>query len=136
MAIILHCLTIGLPKDELFSKMAEHLGLQYRYEDQNPLGSIEMNHSLNSTVSAGRTQTPALAPADLQVMPPDWLAALQKAAQHCDDEEVSYLIAQIPAAYPALIAGLNHLAHGFQSSKCNQYGLSNVNVIEKIFLWT
>jgi PAS domain S-box-containing protein len=107
-------------KDELFSKMAEHLGLQYRYEGQNPLGSIAMNHSLNTTVRAGRTQAPVLAPADLQVMPPDWLAALQKAAQHCDDEEVSYLIAQIPAAYPALIAGLNHLAHGFQFKQIAQ----------------
>jgi PAS domain S-box-containing protein len=91
-------------EDELFTKMAEHLGLEYVYEEQNQINTISTNSTPHVTTTTS----------DLQVMPPDWLAALQQAAQHCDDEEVSHLIAQIPEAYTSLATGLKRLAHDFQ----------------------
>lgn len=101
-------------EDELLTKMAEYLGLTYVYEDQNPINTLQANSTLISTASAGQTPSSSLSPSDLQVMPPDWLVALQQAAQYCDDEEVSHLIAQIPPTYPSLAAGLHRLSHNFQ----------------------
>ncbi|MBW4694773.1 MAG: PAS domain S-box protein [Lyngbya sp. HA4199-MV5] len=101
-------------EDELFTKMAEHLGLLYVYEEQPESNAVPADSSLTSMTSAGRAQPLVLTPDDLKVMPADWLAALQQAAQHCDDDEASHLIKQIPQAYSTLSTGLDRLVHNFQ----------------------
>ncbi|MBW4582259.1 MAG: PAS domain S-box protein [Tildeniella nuda ZEHNDER 1965/U140] len=103
-------------ENELFTKMAEHLGLRYVYEDQQERGA---------------DQPLALTPDALNVMPSDWLAALQQAAQHCDDEEVSHLIEQIPQDYSTLSAGLDRLAHDFQFKQIVQLIQASSNNISE-----
>lgn len=87
----------------LFSKMAEHLGLKYLYAknqatpfDEGLLGSSVTLHS-----------------ADLSIMSPDWIATLHQAARLCDDQEIEYLIEQIPVEQPFLIRELRQLLQNY-----------------------
>lgn len=86
---------------ELFSKMAEYLGLQYVYEEP-------------STPSAPNQDLPELTAQALGVMPPEWIQSIYTAARSGDDEHLHSLILQIPLQHQALIQGLTHLTNQFQ----------------------
>ncbi|MBD2464441.1 PAS domain S-box protein [Oscillatoria sp. FACHB-1407] len=80
--------------DVIFAKMADHLGISYSYQEIE-----EQEFEL---------LPPTLQPSSLQVMPPEWITALYRAALNCDEEETSSLIKQIPVEHTTLIRGLNH----------------------------
>ncbi|MFQ4138070.1 PAS domain-containing protein [Nodosilinea sp. PGN35] len=82
----------------LLTKMADHLGLRYRYADQEP-----------EPLSGGRLEASAL-----QVMPPDWIRALHRASVLCDGSEAAQLIQQISPEHRALIDGLTQLLRDFK----------------------
>jgi len=91
--------------NDLFALMTKHLGLRYRYAE-------------DEVAIAPKTATPSvparLTPAQLTCMPPDWIKAVYQAACQCDDEEILALIQAIPPEQTALIQGLTTLAHNFE----------------------
>ncbi|WOD40322.1 PAS domain S-box protein [Nodosilinea sp. E11] len=76
--------------DQLLGKITDHLGLQYRHAE-----SPEPQISSRLDASA------------LQVMPPDWIAALYQTALLCDSYDTARLIQQIPAEHTELINRLS-----------------------------
>ncbi|MEA5448236.1 PAS domain-containing protein [Leptolyngbya sp. CCNP1308] len=86
----------------LLTKMADHLGLQYRYADQG--GQALLPKSLSGRLKAS----------DLQVMSPAWVSALHRASVLCDSTEVAQLIQQIPPEHAALIDGLTQLLRDYK----------------------
>ena len=85
----------------IFEKMAEHLGVRYRYQ----------------TEAAPTLPVPAiaqpLAPDDLAPMPPDWLMQFHQAALEVDAEQLHQLIRQIPAKHHHLVEPLSTLTQNF-----------------------
>ncbi|HIK17048.1 MAG TPA: response regulator [Leptolyngbyaceae cyanobacterium M33_DOE_097] len=93
----------------IFQQLTMHLGLQYQYGEAIDLHS-------NSTFSAAnlKDEQPVLTPQSLQVMSPEWVAALHQAALNCSSLEVENLISQIPPQYDTLAQGLKRLVHEFE----------------------
>ncbi len=87
----------------ILSKMAEHLGISYVYEQT--LQSSSQHHDTFQAV---------LTPDALAAMPADWVAQLYKAASQVDDELVSNLIAQIPKEKVELANGLTDLMNNYR----------------------
>ncbi|WP_088889018.1 PAS domain S-box protein [Leptolyngbya ohadii] len=87
----------------IFQQMATHLGLQYQYGE-----------TIQETIAPTATQLPSLQPGDLQVMPPEWIAALYRAALNCSLSDVERLIADIPPHYSLLIQVLQQLSYHYE----------------------
>lgn len=90
-------------EEELFSKMAEHLGLTYLCVKKTVLADVEL---LNSPVT--------LHASDLLAMPSTWIAELRHAARLCDDNEIAQLIEQIPPEQVAVANGLRQLVQNYK----------------------
>ena len=90
-----------IQEEILFEKLAEHLGVQYIYEEPNPSqgGSLSRPQQLTYT--------------DLTVMPDAWIAQLHRAASGCSDRQIFQLIEQIPETHAALARTLVELAYNF-----------------------
>ena len=99
-------------EDELFSKMAEYLNLQYVYAD--PTTSAPRSSILSNSTHESLTK------ACLWVMPPEWIIKLQEAALLCDEEAVLSLIEEIPPEQETLANGLRALARDFQFQQIRQ----------------
>ncbi|TVQ16198.1 MAG: PAS domain-containing sensor histidine kinase [Leptolyngbya sp. DLM2.Bin15] len=93
---------------DLFSKMADYLGLRYVYEEQAIAPPPATVDSLE------------LSPDALSVMPPTWVQELYTAARSGDDECLHALIQDIPPHYPALIQGLTDLTNNFHFDHITQ----------------
>ncbi|MGK7877791.1 MAG: ATP-binding protein [Xenococcaceae cyanobacterium] len=89
----------------IFEKMAEHIGVQYVYED------------LASTTPESEATAAELTAETLAVMPPQWLAQLHQAAEQINDEEIFRLIEQIPPAHTLLANALADLVRNFRCDK-------------------
>lgn len=89
----------------VFEKLAEHLGVQYRYE----AAELTKTYADRST-SEPENQLAAIA---LQVMPLTWIAALHQAAIQVDSELLLQLIEAIPSPHAALAQGLRKLVERF-----------------------
>ena len=92
-------------EDLLLAKMAEHLGLQYLYEEEadtiaEPTGGEESTTDADPRIY-------------LKQMNPDWLEQLQEAAADCSDDVILELVEQIPANCASLAAALTDLANDF-----------------------
>jgi PAS domain S-box-containing protein len=96
---------IGKPFQEkiLLEKIAQHLGVQYLYEDSPQVTSIHSGEKLE-----------VLTPEALAVMPPEWRSQLYRAAEACNDEEILTLIEQIPEDHAALKLALDNLVDNFR----------------------
>ena len=94
---------VGKPfrEEVLLEKIAQHLGINYLYEENPEIGA-EPN-----------TPPMVLTPEDLQLMPSDWIYALYTAATKADSEVLEQLIQQIPAAHRHLVMTLQHLVNNF-----------------------
>ncbi|HEY9619381.1 MAG TPA: PAS domain-containing protein [Crinalium sp.] len=107
----------------LFAKMADYLNLHYRSEES--LSSVP-----SASVKGDNTQDHLahhLQFTDLQVMPEEWLLALNKAALLGYSETIDELIRQIPPDYSFLIAKLTRLNYEYQYKdiiKLSQQALS------------
>jgi len=103
----------------IFAKMAEHLGLRYVYEAAEiGIGGDRQFPSLPIS-SEGASQSirkaaQQIQPADLHIMPPEWIAALHQTARNCDDEETARLIQQLPPEHQNLKDALSYLTHHYQ----------------------
>ena len=92
---------------EIFDKMAEHLGVRYVYEE------LALPDERDGDTQA---QT-ALTPANLAVLPPDWIADLRQAAMQGEAERVLELVGQIESEYTLLARTLTQLVCEFRFDK-------------------
>ena len=94
------------PEDLLFSKIAEHLGVCYRYQKKTspPTPPSDELPQILDTVSLEKA---------ISVMPKDWINQLHQASAECSYDLVFGLIEQIPAEHAPLIAHLKSLADNF-----------------------
>lgn len=113
-------------EEVLFAKMAEHLGVEYIYEEAQSLErkkSVDPGNAVAaelgnaSFLSSSFGKSAVLQASSLQVMPADWLLALQEAATIADSDLVLQLTAQIPSEYTPLARALEDLVNDFRFSK-------------------
>jgi signal transduction histidine kinase/DNA-binding NarL/FixJ family response regulator len=90
-------------EEELFDKMAAHLGVRYVYEEL----------SLPDELVRLQAQA-ALTPADLAPLPADWIAELRQAARGGEDRRILSLVEQIQSNHPALAQSLAALVDEFR----------------------
>ena len=91
-------------EEELFEKMAQHLGLRYIYADNFPSSSTD---SVN-------TQIKKLTSNDFSVMSKEWVSKLYGAALKVDDQEAVALIQEIPDTATDLANNLLRLIEDFR----------------------
>lgn len=101
----------------IFEKMAEFLGVRYRYADLDP-SSNSASDSSNDTLSMApraffSTPSPGLTAAQLQVMPESWRSALYQAASRADTKQLMGLMTQIPPHEVDLSNNLTQLVNDF-----------------------
>lgn len=89
---------------ELFEMLSKHLGVHYRYEDEE----AELGHGTDRE-AAGRINIPAA----LASLPPDLLAALEQTTARLDIEMIDQTIDQIFTYQPPLAQALTMLAKDF-----------------------
>ncbi|MGB7442718.1 MAG: response regulator [Coleofasciculaceae cyanobacterium] len=87
----------------LLEKISFYLGVRYLYEEES-----------SSTIAPVSGQALRLTKEDLSVMSSDWLAELHHAALSMDDQQVSYLIEQIPETEANLANTLTNLIDNFR----------------------
>ena len=79
-------------QEELFAKMAEHLGLQYVYEDVAPTEQKAVDIVVDSAAIS----------AAMLAMPPAWNEQLHQAAATLKEKEIFALLAKVPEDYSYL----------------------------------
>ncbi|MGQ9873449.1 response regulator [Leptodesmis sp.] len=94
-------------KEEVLQKIAEHLEVQYRYED-SPASSLVPN-----LVQSGPSAY-TLTPDSLCVMPVGWLQKLYAAAAQGSDTTLLRLIAEIPPHHALLAQTLTQWVNQFR----------------------
>ncbi|MBC7971052.1 MAG: response regulator [Verrucomicrobia bacterium] len=93
----------------IFSKMAEFLGVCYRYAEPE----------VANDTAAYLPQTPTHLPSapltttDLAIMPPDWLDQLHQAASRANTKHLLALIEEIPSSKTDLSKALTHLVNDY-----------------------
>jgi PAS domain S-box-containing protein len=87
----------------IFEKMAEFLGVRYRYAEDDSISS-----ETSQPLSIG-----ALTAADLSGMPIDWLNELRQAASRANTKQLLHLIAQMPPAQAQVATALTQLVNDF-----------------------
>ncbi|VXD12394.1 putative Histidine kinase [Planktothrix serta PCC 8927] len=87
-------------EQSIFEMLAKHLGVQYIYEETQPILNPVLPDELTSDA--------------LTVMSQDWISQLYKAALEADVQVVMELITQIPDTQIFLIQSLTQLARKFQ----------------------
>jgi PAS domain S-box-containing protein len=93
-------------EEEVFDKMAEHLGVQFVYED------------LSQATDLGDTQMRAeLTAADLAALPADWVAEVYEAATRAKGKQVLDLIDHIRTDHTKVAEKLAALVHDFRFDK-------------------
>ena len=106
--------------EEIFDKMAEHLGVRYVYAAKS--GQWEDGETVNNLVShaltpqlhpPSQTLPHSLTPSDLAAMPMEWVEQLHQAATKVNAKLVLNLIEQIPESHPHLADALTHLVNNF-----------------------
>jgi len=96
-------------EDALFSKMAQHLGVQYEYES---IDQSQIRQELQlATIDLNMAQI------ELAAMPRDWINLLYEAATQVDDELVLQLIDRISNTGSALAVALTHWTNHLRFDK-------------------
>lgn len=96
-------------EEVILEKIAEHLGVRYVYEEEQPKEGKEQK-------AEGKTDSSSfvLDASSFQVMPPEWVAQLHQAAISGDDMLVLQLIGQIPESNAQLAIALTDLVDNFR----------------------
>ncbi|MGB7413730.1 MAG: ATP-binding protein, partial [Thermosynechococcaceae cyanobacterium] len=97
------CLYKPFDEAAIFDALAEHLGVEYLYQDDSP----------NRTKNASEYSSEPLSIKGLAQMPSDWLVQLDWAAQHLDTEQVLDLIGQVPEQHSQLAHRLKQTVKQF-----------------------
>ncbi len=87
-------------EQSIFEALAQHLGVEYIYEETQPLLNCELKFKLTSD--------------DLNIMSQDWICQLYEAALEANSQDVIQLITQIPNTHGFLIQSLTQLVRKFQ----------------------
>ncbi|MFM6213420.1 MAG: ATP-binding protein [Planktothrix sp.] len=87
-------------EQSIFEALAQHLGVEYIYEETQPLLNCELKFKLTSD--------------DLNIMSQDWMCQLYEAALDADVQVVMQLITEIPNTQIFLIQSLTQLVRKFQ----------------------
>ncbi|NEQ25630.1 MAG: response regulator, partial [Microcoleus sp. SIO2G3] len=95
-------------EEVLFSKIANHLGVCYVYEQS------AQPSAASTPQPKARAEHYDLKAANLSVMPAEWISQLHRAAEGCQDEEIFALIEQIPEPYSDLKLALADLVDNFR----------------------
>ena len=85
----------------IWEKMAKYLDVSYLYEE-NPL-----------SIKSSTDQTFRLEVVDLNIMPIEWIAKLEKAALELDEELITELLQQIPDEHTLLLKTLQERLNNF-----------------------
>ena len=97
----------------IFEKMAELLGVQYIYKSATAL-----DQAASSVVTE-------LTHADMQSMPPEWVAQLRQAATRVDSQEIYRLLEEIPSEQAKISSYISQLVENFRFEEIvnltNQY---------------
>jgi PAS domain S-box-containing protein len=101
--------------DTIFAKVAEHLGVRYRYADM--LTGEATGRANPSNPMPTSQKLSALTAKDLTIMPADWVIQLHQAAIKGSDEQILKLIEQIPATHSPLAHILADWANNFRFDK-------------------
>ena len=91
-------------EEEIFTKMAQHLGVRYVYEELAVLAESD---------SDAQTRT-ALTPVNLAAFPADWITNLRHAARRGEAGRILELVDQIEAEHASLARALTQLVHEFR----------------------
>ncbi len=104
-------------ESEVLEKMAQHLGVRYRYEGEDTAAT--------STDSMAGMAGAAIAPEDIgsqmAAMPHDWLTEVHEASTQLDRELVSDLIAQISETHGNLAERLKSWVTSFRFDKITDH---------------
>ena len=101
-------------ENDLYAKMTEYLNLQFVYAEAPQFSGSHAGSHGSTTQSASAPLTAESLAENLAEMPTDWLNALYSAAQVCDEEEIEYLLQQIPDSHAPLAHSLRKLTHDYQ----------------------
>jgi two-component system sensor histidine kinase/response regulator len=93
-------------EEEVFEKMAQHLGLRYVYEELAQPAEL-----------ADELAPVALTPADLAALPANWVADLHQAAMAGEAEQVLELVDQVEAGHVSLSRALAQWVYEFRFDK-------------------
>jgi CheY-like chemotaxis protein len=93
-------------EEEIFEKMAEHLGVAYLFEELEPVAE-QVQPAAEIDLTA----------ADLASLPAEWIAQLREAASRGRSELLRELIDQIKPDYVEVAAGLTRLVNDLQFRK-------------------
>lgn len=98
---------VGKPCSEamILDKIAEHLGVLYRYEPEEQAAAAE-----SSVALAGKT----LIETGLKTMPAEWVVRLNRAAWIANDQTILQLLEEIPESEVALKEAIVQLVNNFQ----------------------
>jgi CHASE2 domain-containing sensor protein/nitrogen-specific signal transduction histidine kinase/CheY-like chemotaxis protein len=105
------CLYKPFQETTIFEVLAEHLGIQYLYQEDKSNSALKDSFSRTATVPQYSSE--ALSVEWLAQMPSDWLAQLDWAAQHLDAEQVLALIGQVPEQHSNLALRLQQTVKQF-----------------------
>lgn len=86
------------PENIIFEKMAEYLGVEYIYAQEDSTNNIQVAHQ---------------PPSNLNVMSPEWRQQLYQAALEVDAEKILQLIKEIPPIHLALREEITQLVNNF-----------------------
>lgn len=100
-------------EEEIFEKMAQYLGVRYRYE---PLVLPAKSNETQSDVSTALVL--------LERMPAEWREQLHQAATQVDAEQIVQLTHQIPSEYSTLAFAIADLANRYRFDRIVELTLS------------
>jgi PAS domain S-box-containing protein len=95
-------------EEEIFEKMAQYLGVRYRYEP------LVLPAQSDGTRSGGTPSDALTALLLLEKMPAEWREHLHQAATQVDAEQIVQLARQIPPEYSELEVAIADLAHRYR----------------------
>ncbi len=94
-------------EDVLWEKIAEHLGVEYIYEDSDQQNSSPQHSGVITPETTSQLQTL------LQTMPQQWITQLHQAALECSDDGILELINHIPPNNQTLAIALQEWSENF-----------------------
>lgn len=100
-------------EEEIFEKMAQYLGIRYRYE---PLVLPAKSNETQSDASTALVL--------LERMPAEWREQLHQAATQVDAEQIVQLTHQIPSEYSTLASAIADLANRYRFDQIVELTLS------------
>ncbi|UBF29211.1 PAS domain S-box protein [Kovacikia minuta CCNUW1] len=111
---------VGKPfkEQEIFEKMAHHLGVKYIYEEPEDGDTNTDEHAISS---------PLPPPSSLQTMSPQWITQLHQAALRVDANQILKLIEQIPESDSALARSLKRLVNDYCFDEILELTQANLN---------